>query len=505
MTDTSSSLCASGLKTTQCDNERQMYATVKRTLLLSSSFPANSQEQQPASTSDYIVSLPSIVSFNISYPAYWKPDKYFNNHSLYASTVADNSLAWIDAMNLIPKDARTAWMNRILQMNIRSYGGASLALGNYTHTLLHTKMVLLWLLWDDVIVEQVFPTKEQIDIQKMHFEAMKHIMHGRFDVSNVPETSSSSSTSIQKDHISVGECSNPQDLHIANIHDAFATAWKDIMKEICSLSYVTPDFLQRFGDCFEEWIDYAIQERDGTIVRDPVPALSQTIDNDHQNHNDHDGTIHHAAADRDYIFESFVVQRAKTIGMLNTAQVVELSCGFVLPQQIWNHRSFQLLLQYAAELVGLTNELVSLGKDIRHFQDAREVAISTEDSGSATTTTMSPSSSSAWTNLVLIYAELHQIDLRASIQRIIQLHDAAIVKFDAEANLLVEHLSAEQEELTDSSSLPLGNWKERLLGFIYNLRVCVYGFAYWHMTTERYIADIAIDTSRNEAYLFKFQ
>lgn len=459
--------------------------------------------------------LPRVVPIRLSYPAHWHPPDVFQHHSLYADSAAQEAVEWLIDHELVPVALHHAWMARVRAMNVRTYGGASLVLGNYAHTLLHTKMVLLWLLWDDVIVEHVPATDDEVNDMEKHERHMNHIMHGRVVID--------------------------PNVNRKTLHDRFAFAWQEIMHEVRDTPFISDQFLQRFGDSFVEWMHYANQERHHTLRHAAnellcSPEIATASANERQAH-------------IDTLFVKCLQQRKKTIGIMNTAQLMEISTGFEIPSDIWQHPMFQQLLDCAALLVGLTNELVSLGKDIDHYEESTSVIMGHRNHD-ADSDIHVPHMEQTWANVVLLYHLLNRVRLGVAIDQILTLHDAAIADFDRIADILVgnkdttchdacvscctlpqqqqEHVSecqpppspphrndanhAEQKNThnTDSShthrpcAIVPDVWQERLRAYIYNLRLCITGFAYWHTHTPRYTDTIAVDGISHEAFCFTF-
>jgi len=185
------------------------------------------------------------------------------------------------------------------------------------------------------------------------------------------------------------------------------------------------------------------------------------------------------------IFNLYVEQRKKTIGMVNTAQFLEVVCGFEIPRAILDLDVFKKIIDDATLLVGLTNELLSVAKDISHFETQPE-----SDGGVSLT-----SPRQMWTNLVLLYSTLFDQSLQQSITSVATMHNEAVHRFDQHAKCLL------QITTDGSQGVPLG-WTERINAYLYNMRLCIRGFAYWHVTTPRYTSLWPVDTESRTAFSF---
>lgn len=465
---------------------------------------------------------------------------------MFAHTAAREAVQWLVEMGLVHRNHMDQFMHRVRAMNVVLYGGASLPLGNYAHTLLHTRMVLLWLLWDDVIVEKMPADAAEHILYVNHIAQMDNIMHG---------------------HVVIDPMIN-----LITVHDRFAYAWQDIMQTIMQHNYISAEYVQRFGDAFVEWIKYANEEK----MQQQHNHQQQQLQ--HYGTSNNDSTIIDTdkARQRDEQWEAYVTQRKKTIGMVNTALLLEIAVGFSIPSDIWRSAPCQRIIDLSALLVGLGNELASLAKDIRHFQNisatgsttATTHTITTDSPMSADATTTSSSTTAAsspaiqdacWTNLILIYSQLYHVRFDEAVNHILTQHNNAVQEFDnvvenwltlhrhhrpqqqqqqqrqehAHANTgdpsehtneaITDHdqalkhhthsnddvdgnvgerpmtASPDQSSMCSTSSYMI-QWNERLRAFVQYLRYCVYGFAHWHTSTERYMSHCAVDHHTRSVY-----
>jgi len=117
----------------------------------------------------------------LEFPTEWQPPAYYNNHSLYAETACQLAMQWLTDRKLVPSPSDPNykyWQAKVSAMNVKSYGGCSLPLGNFNFSLLNTKMTLIWLVWDDMVVEVSPTTAAEDDHQQRHFRNISEIMHG---------------------------------------------------------------------------------------------------------------------------------------------------------------------------------------------------------------------------------------------------------------------------------------------------------------------------------------
>lgn len=271
----------------------------------------------------------------------------------------------------------------------------------------------LWLLWDDVHVEVAGP-ENSVEYLRT-FENVIKVLGGQ----PLPEGS-----------------------------DGFVRAWYEVAQDLRSVNgNVSPAFYRRFSTTFAEWIRAALEEK--RVFR------SETEIDDHP-------------------FSLFVQQRIATIGMFSEALFLELVCGFELPEEIYNHPTFRRLVELSGLLVGLSNEIVSVAKDV--------------------------ASVDSWSNLVLIHQRHHNLQseiynrctIGDSFEKIVEMHDDGVYEYD---------------RLASSKSLESfvpRDWQERVDTYLFTLRYSVRGFAAWHAKTKRYISTFVVDRDSRTAFIPAF-
>lgn len=197
-----------------------------------------------------------------------------------------------------------------------------------------------------------------------------------------------------------------QDLKTNN---KYANAWKDIIDKYKTITKL--DVYQRLGKLMEQWIYYALKESNLT---------KEDIDN--------------------MEFEDFLNIRIVTIGMIPTALLLELTTNTDMTNYC-NKPEIKELVRLSAVLVSIANELLSYPKDF----------------------------TTSWTNLVGSYSRIYECEIETAIDKLIELNNESINKFDTIVN-----------NLDNKTKQDLGLW-------IQNLRECVSGFSYWHTTAKRYL------------------
>lgn len=402
----------------------------------------------------------TICECSLSYPLHWVPPERFKFHSLYSESAASDALNWIYALNVIPPDKMNEWKTKIKAMNAKTYGGASAVLGNFTSTLLHTKMVLLWLIWDDLVIERIPKNEDEAKLEQEHLRKLKLI----FDSSSKPLDAND--LYVFTDPYLIGRRETMNNL----LH-----AWSDVVTEIYAMPMATKEFRVRFSNAFFSWIDAALIERTSKLLT---------------------------------TMEERINQRVITIGMTNTAMLLELACGFVVPEFVWKSAEFQRLIYLSGLLVGLVNEMVSLGKDIRHFSELNIGEITTPGITQSATVGNSGSSVYHWPNVILNHyydAEDESSQLHSfgdSVTLFMKMHDDAVLEFDKCAKEVLKNFDITPLDFGARSS---SSWIELLKAYFTNLRYCVYGFCFWHCTTERYMRYSVFDSHCNTLFRFSLQ
>lgn len=415
--------------------------------------------------------LPKTKHITLEYPPYWTINMppFDSHYSMFAKTAASHAIQWLYHQHILEKDnaEKANWERRIKQMNVASYGGSSCLLGNFQHSLLHTKFVLLWLIWDDVVVERVETSPELKDLINQHLRQVTSIMYGTFTPSHACSSSAISGGVSPHRPKTTG---NPVLRPFPNIGDAgtifwqhtlmpFANAWQSIMQDILRLFDFSTTFHVRLGKTFDDWVLAAKQERDN------------------------------AGAHIRLTFQELVEQRKRTIGLKTTLITLELWMGMEIPPHIAHSVDFIHFCDIATELVGLVNDLVSLGKDIIHFEQEEETKSHASDNGVNTNNQKDAETKEhMWPNIVLAYMTENRICLTYAIAYIVQHHDLLVAQMDA---LSLQILSNCGEE-----------WWECLSGYFCHVRYCVRGFNLWHTVTPRYTQHAPLDLITNTLFVF---
>jgi hypothetical protein len=144
-----------------------------------------------------------------------------------------------------------------------------------------------------------------------------------------------------------------------------------------------------------------------------------------------------AAAEKASVFQSrydslqtYINRRVITIGMIPTAQLLELNASTEIPQSqlVWD------LVIESSRIVAFSNELASVEKDID------------------------------WVNLVSIYRKINRCSIDKAYRAIIDMHDMSVRRMAR----LLEHTTGETRK-----------WAELL-------QYCAEGFSYWQTVCTRY-------------------
>lgn len=181
--------------------------------------------------------------------------------------------------------------------------------------------------------------------------------------------------------------------------DNYILAWQSIISDYHTHG-ASPAFLSRLGANMIAWMDAAAHEK---------ASASQV---------------------RRENFLAYLERRIITIGMIPTAQLLELSADVELAETELIRR----MVIESAKIVAFANELASVKKD------------------------------KGWINLVNVYREVNRCSLDEAYHAVVTMHDAAVRQYDA----LLHELGPGSQE-----------WG-RLLQY------CAEGFSYWHTVCLRY-------------------
>lgn len=179
----------------------------------------------------------------------------------------------------------------------------------------------------------------------------------------------------------------------------------------------------RFSNRMLEWAKYAIQE--------------EKIRNNIKNHN----------------FENALKLRSFTVGIRPNTLPLERAVGIEIPDEILIDPNYEKLLDNAARICCIVNDIVSVPKDLNNNQ--------------------------VYSNLVLYYQHLNKTSLHHSFQALIKIHDNAVIQFDYLAKELLRKVKK--------------SFYERLETYLCQLRYMDSGFGFWHQHCARYQKLIAVE------------
>jgi hypothetical protein len=222
-----------------------------------------------------------------------------------------------------------------------------------------------------------------------------------------------------------------EDVNTDNRH---VQVWSYIAKQFIELG-VSNSWLQRLSNGMRQWVVYSLQETERSKNQD-IGSL--------------------------YTYDDYENTRMVSIGMIVTAQLLELSIGIDLAE-LSKREEFQKLLKYSSQIVAYVNEMFSISKDIMM----------------------------SWCNLVVVYRNLYSTTLDETIDRLMEMLHQAIGLFDEYAGRLIRIAELKYPKI-DISKLKL--WVEVL-------RRCSGGFAYWHGTCDRF-RRYAVLTENDERVFF---
>lgn len=138
--------------------------------------------------------------------------------------------------------------------------------------------------------------------------------------------------------------------------------------------------------------------------------------------------------------------RSFTVGIRPNSIPLERAVGIEIPEYIHTDNHYEMLLDQAAKICCIVNDLVGVPKDIKNNQIN--------------------------SNLVLYHQIYYDCSLRESYDALIEIHDKAVEQYDLLTELLLNKTEKE--------------FKERLSTFFTHLRYMDSGFGYWHRDCVRY-------------------
>ncbi|MFG2341012.1 hypothetical protein [Streptomyces yangpuensis] len=158
----------------------------------------------------------------------------------------------------------------------------------------------------------------------------------------------------------------------------------------------------------------------------------------------------------DRTVEETLALRVVTIGLLPTTMTLERAVGIELTGSLRADPDYRALVDQASRIVCIVNDLVAVGKDLQHGQEA--------------------------SNTVLCDRRNHGHGLRDAYEALIDVHDQSIDAYD--------HLASRLLGRADT------DFRERLAALLAQLRYMCSGFALWHTTAARYRRYLAVEAGR---------
>jgi Terpene synthase family 2, C-terminal metal binding len=177
---------------------------------------------------------------------------------------------------------------------------------------------------------------------------------------------------------------------------------------------------RRFANVMREWARYATEEE--AVRRASLDVLTPGR------------------------FFAALRRRSYTVGIRPNSIPLERAVGFELPAEILADMAYAELLDNAAQICCLMNDLVGMQKDVANGQEG--------------------------SNMVLLYRKCFNVSLGEACAKIVEIHDRAVREFDRAAIRLLSRCPS--------------NYVERLSVFIAQLRYMDTGFAFWHRDCARY-------------------
>ncbi|WP_223537967.1 terpene synthase family protein [Pseudomonas sp. GL-B-16] len=202
------------------------------------------------------------------------------------------------------------------------------------------------------------------------------------------------------------------------VDDPYVRAFKHIGDEYERLG-ASKQWRQRFADRMSEWATHAIQEE---VVR------RNGVGNDNRS------------------LEEAIRLRAITIGFKPASIPTERAAGIELPEELVGSEDYELILEYAAQICFIVNDIVGVPKDISNDQKK--------------------------SNLVIYYMNANNVSLLDAYHKILRVHDDAVNAYDKlVASVLRSFPSFKQAELSY---------------FFDSLRYMETGFGIWQAECIRY-------------------
>ena len=152
-------------------------------------------------------------------------------------------------------------------------------------------------------------------------------------------------------------------------------------------------------------------------------------------------------------FDDALRLRAVTVGIRPNSIPLERAAGIEIPSEIHTDPEYGALVDQAALICCIVNDLVGVPKDIRNDQKK--------------------------SNLVLYYSLCFGASLHDSYAAILKIHDEAVNRYDSLAEGLLNKMKPDL--------------RERMETFFDYLRYMDSGFGFWHRDCHRYQRYVAIE------------
>ncbi len=211
----------------------------------------------------------------------------------------------------------------------------------------------------------------------------------------------------------------------------FDRAWWSLFRELAEVH--SPEWIEKLLESMQVWSMAALEEaRVAKARRDGYMRVT---------------------------FSEALQSRIATIGMYATGQLIEHVRHVELPREFYEHATVHKIKMLASKIVGLGNDLLSLGKDM----------------------------TSNYVNVVLVLQDELTISLRDALRAVVQMHEEALAEFDRSA-ISLPSFGAQYDEAID-------DW-------LRDLRKASVGFTVWEARAPRYAAfKVVVDGAVVDPYL----
>lgn len=212
----------------------------------------------------------------------------------------------------------------------------------------------------------------------------------------------------------------------AHRHDPYVIAFRHIGDEYEKLG-ASRTWRMRFSDRMKEWARHAVAEE--KVRRAVGPERAGRV------------------------FEDALRLRAVTVGIRPNSIPLERAAGIEVPLEVHGDPDYGILIDQAATICCIVNDLVGVPKDIRNDQ--------------------------VLSNLILYNSQAFGASLKDSYAAILKIHDEAVRTFDCLADRLLKKLDP--------------TLRERIDTFFDYLRYMDSGFGFWHQDCHRYQRYVAVE------------